>query len=699
MRSRSVIPCFQAGLERHDDAVEFGFWMVVRDPRTWISIVLYATLPILLFFPSFSARYASPFFSTYDYAATAAEGIWICGVLGHLLLEPIIRLDKRQRLARLAFAVAFIGISLAICMTVTMDYHFQKLVGKIVGTEEVGIFLSSWDKAASQDNSELSTDSFRYSVYSVTLALYGSLLAYVCACHFGQRFFVAITPWRSSQSRFSNTYLRVEPLSSPEVVEMGIRRILRGGLALLMIVAVLGRGYSPLSNVLLSTAKYLWTSGDSFLESIMYKDLDTPAFQRNGSSPNIVLIEMESLSREYMYSAQGRKSVPGYYKFLKDHADDLFEFPFTHAPAGLTAMCVPALMSGSLIVSDKPEHTLEYLSLPGLATYAKQRNYTTAVFSASDVHLKAKNWHAITSVYTHDFDIVHSPDREPLKGKVKYAMDFAMDDRELLSHFIKESKGNPRFTENPVAMLMVFNHLHHPYLVDKDKYTPPKGLTQAEIDQSRYHWSLKNVFEPNFEALMRHIDSTLPGGLQNTVIAFTGDHGESKDRIWNISLQSISTPMWLHVPKGLIAEERRQTLRRNKLRPVSTMDVVPTLIDLLGYDADMSLKSGITINGTSLLNPLPEDRVVLGWHAQPYIEFNQILIVNRGIETLMVDMTRKRVQLFEFSEDAPSAGIPKIWSDLSPDERRRWLEEPRRNHVIVDKLNKDWPSFLPSLDE
>lgn len=694
------------------DSKSLRFSSILTSCQLYTTFAFYATYPLLLFAPSLSARLHSPFAHPYsDYAATLLEGLLVLLLLVHVLLRPLGTLGRRFRVAWVIFPPLFFGASALFAGIVAMEYHYQRLVGKTVGIDEAGIFLTSWDRMPKgSGGGEMMSPIFRRNVLTVLGSFYGALLGYVLICSFMSRAVLPLTDWMprkedSAYSRVAEEDLEKATPTDRESPGSGsntaIRKIVMAYAFVMFLIAVAGKGYSPISNVAISTIEYLWSSGDSILDDIHYKKVQAGRFRPNVDvRPNFILIEMESLSRERLYSERGHESAPRYFQFLKNHSSDIFEFPFAHSTAALTATAVPSMMTGRTLVSPSEEHQKEYLALPGLGTYAKRENYTTAVFSTSDVLLEAKGWSAIRSTYQHDFDIVRSPDQEPLKGHVTLAMEFAMDDRELLQHFINTTANDKRFTENPVMMLLVFNHLHHPYLVDDDKYEDPEDPTEENVDLARYHWGLKNIFDPNFEKVMEHIDKTFPGGLANTVIGFTGDHGERRDRAWNVSIPAISTPVWLHVPKGIVPESDRQILRANENKTVSNMDIFPTFVDILGYGkVDLRTPNDITVNGTSLLNPLPDDRVVLGWHALPYIEFNQILIINKGKETLTVDMTRKRLELYDLSIGRPSQGVPKNWEGLDAKEKVLWLKEPRKNKYIVQKMRDMWPEFLDLIEQ
>ena len=120
------------------------------------------------------------------------------------------------------------------------------------------------------------------------------------------------------------------------------------------------------------------------------------------------------------------------------------------------------------------------------------------------------------------------------------------------------------------------------------------GLLASWIEQAlgrplRGDRGLAQLYSAEIEAMDAQIGRLLQGleergYLQKALVIITGDHGETfweHGDVWNHGLwvhqTTVSVPLVLHFPKGVYAS-------REVLDPVSTIDLVPTLIDLLGLE-------------------------------------------------------------------------------------------------------------------
>ena len=140
---------------------------------------------------------------------------------------------------------------------------------------------------------------------------------------------------------------------------------------------------------------------------------------------------------------------------------------------------------------------------------------------------------------------------------------------------------------------------HHQYLAPEQSYGREKFDEDDQVNRYqnsvRYQdFFLKNLFE-QYKDL---------GLYENTVFVLYGDHGEAfgeHGRFQHdnaIYEEGIKIPLLVHDPKRF-EEGARVT------GPVSQLDILPTVADLLGYEIERG-----TYESDSLLEPLPEDRIV-----------------------------------------------------------------------------------------
>jgi choline-sulfatase len=145
------------------------------------------------------------------------------------------------------------------------------------------------------------------------------------------------------------------------------------------------------------------------------------------------------------------------------------------------------------------------------------------------------------------------------------------------------------------------------------------GIERQDL-RTREGWQRLNR---NYAGLCSQVDLALgqilqsletSGQAENTIIVFTSDHGEmmgshslfGKGVLYE---ESVRIPLLLHVPW-------RQSRKQWIDAPVSHIDLVPTLLDLLGS------KAGEGLPGESLLPYLAggsrqEDHVFIEWHTPP----------------------------------------------------------------------------------
>ncbi len=124
-------------------------------------------------------------------------------------------------------------------------------------------------------------------------------------------------------------------------------------------------------------------------------------------------------------------------------------------------------------------------------------------------------------------------------------------------------------------------------------------------------WIMDQVFDRIRASLGR------AGRLDDTLLVFTADHGDFSERrravarTENAYEDVAGIPLMLRLPKrGPSADaSRRERLRANARRNVSNLDVLPTVVEALGLDADPKNRALLDeLPGRSLFQAVPEDR-------------------------------------------------------------------------------------------
>jgi lipoteichoic acid synthase len=242
------------------------------------------------------------------------------------------------------------------------------------------------------------------------------------------------------------------------------------------------------------------------------------------------------------------------------------------APDGIPARCLPDLLRG--------------------------QNYNTVYFQATNKDFE--NWPTLVENFGYEeFYPIESMSKEDKEGfeRVNYVeYETAYEDDILLKpseEWLRENRAEPFLATYLTATP------HDAYVVP-NRYGEKTFAEDEELNRYlntiRYQdFFLKNLFDQYKEL----------GLYENTVFVVLGDHGEAFGehgaRKHGLAVYEETTriPMLIHDPRQFENGARVE-------EPVSQLDVLPTMADLLGYEI-----VGGGYQGSSLLEPLPKDRTLL----------------------------------------------------------------------------------------
>jgi len=164
-------------------------------------------------------------------------------------------------------------------------------------------------------------------------------------------------------------------------------------------------------------------------------------------------------------------------------------------------------------------------------------------------------------------------------------------------------------SKKPFFGVVQLNATHYPYKVP-EKAVKWKGRFEDEYNNAiRYQDSLLGSV---FDQLRK------TGKIQNTVIVFTSDHGESLKDHNNIGhvdsyyAEAISIPLIVYIPRELQRGLNMSDFRNNRERTVSNIDIAPTLVELLGMKDQFQRKNLYeNYSGYSLFSQIPDDRTII----------------------------------------------------------------------------------------
>ena len=142
---------------------------------------------------------------------------------------------------------------------------------------------------------------------------------------------------------------------------------------------------------------------------------------------------------------------------------------------------------------------------------------------------------------------------------------------------------------------------HHQYLA------PEKRYGREELDEeetvNRYLNSLRNqdFFLKNLFDQYKRL-----GLYEDTVFVLYGDHGEAFGEHGRFQHDNVPYEEGVKIPLLVHDTTRRFENGERVEAPVSQLDLLPTVVDLLGYEIE-----GGAYEGSSLLRPLPEERTLM----------------------------------------------------------------------------------------
>ncbi|WP_394826653.1 sulfatase-like hydrolase/transferase [Pendulispora albinea] len=166
------------------------------------------------------------------------------------------------------------------------------------------------------------------------------------------------------------------------------------------------------------------------------------------------------------------------------------------------------------------------------------------------------------------------------------SLEVGADDGKLVDYVI----GDVGQLREPYAGVVHLSNTHFPYKVDH-AYAP--FLPEDEATGPGYELEIRNRYHDAVylqdRAVGRLIEEVRarPDGAR-TVIVFLSDHGEQlreKGAVGHTGTlyeEEIRIPFWIDAPAGTLTEDEERHLRALSDTPLTTFDVLPTVLDLMG---------------------------------------------------------------------------------------------------------------------
>ncbi|HEX8793917.1 MAG TPA: sulfatase-like hydrolase/transferase [Polyangiaceae bacterium] len=173
----------------------------------------------------------------------------------------------------------------------------------------------------------------------------------------------------------------------------------------------------------------------------------------------------------------------------------------------------------------------------------------------------------------------------------------------------------------PFVGVVHLSNTHFPYVIDENDapFQPQShafGAGDTVKVRNRYLDAIRRQ-DGIVARLVRGVRA-MPGG-DRIAIVFVSDHGEQiRERgaighTWGVYDEEVRVPFWIDAPDGMLVEPQEESLRGLRDVPVTQLDVLPTVLDLMGiWDAPQIAAFRRDMPGQSLLRGgTPERPVIL----------------------------------------------------------------------------------------
>ncbi len=144
--------------------------------------------------------------------------------------------------------------------------------------------------------------------------------------------------------------------------------------------------------------------------------------------------------------------------------------------------------------------------------------------------------------------------------------------------------------QRPFVGVVHLSNTHFPYLIDEaDAPFQPQSHQFGAASTDAVHNRYKDAIHRQDAIVARLVSRVraMPGG-DRVAIVFISDHGEQlRERgalghTWGVHDEEVRVPFWIDVPEGTLSPAEATQLRALEDVPVTQLDVLPTLLDLMG---------------------------------------------------------------------------------------------------------------------
>jgi hypothetical protein len=303
--------------------------------------------------------------------------------------------------------------------------------------------------------------------------------------------------------------------------------------------------------------------------------LPVPPIATHGERRSLLLVVTESVR------ATDACSVPtadcSTTPFTNALLPDRYGFPQMRALDSTTAVSLAVLWSGlSPTASRRALH-----EAPLLWEYAHAAGFDTAYWTSQNLFF------ANAGTWLEGLPLSHWVSATDLDPNPSYEV--GADDAKLVDVVLRDLP-SMLGARSPFVGVVHMSNTHFPYRIDEnDAPFQPQSIAYGTGDALAVHNRYRDAIHRQDALVARLVRGMrdMPGG-DRVAVVFVSDHGEQlRERgavghTWGLYDEEVRVPFWIDVPAGTLPPEQAGRLRAREGDPLTQLDVLPTVLDLMG---------------------------------------------------------------------------------------------------------------------
>jgi phosphoglycerol transferase MdoB-like AlkP superfamily enzyme len=334
-----------------------------------------------------------------------------------------------------------------------------------------------------------------------------------------------------------------------------------------------------------------------------------------GVKRNVIVVVLEGVQYQYTSLADGERDLTPY---LASLAKQGVEFSNARSSLTHTTKAIFALLTGwfSSASQDIVETVPAEQPYPSIVNILRKEGYRTAFFQSAMGSFESRPG----LVYNLGFeDFLARDDVSDPNSYLGYLASDEFTMLEPIAEWVKEG-------EEPFFLTILCSVTHDPYEV------PTWFDTPAKEPVDRYQQAIR--YTDSFLAAL-DVELSKTGLADKTILCVVGDHGEAFGEHGQLGHALIAFDEVLRIPFCLRAPFVIEGGKR-VTELVSSVDLTPTLLKLLGFDIE-----GADFDGIDVLGYMPDGRKVFfsGWMQEGpsgFVQGSRKFVYNPADETVCV---------------------------------------------------------------